>query len=190
MSCLDFEKLIALDIEGDLPERKAAKLVEHMKACGNCREFAGKLQASQALLKGLAQEPLDEAVLREVRQRVLRGIATQTQPHRFPAWRFALGAVLVAIVIFAAVTLWRPRGHGVSKSIRETPMQSPMAAVRPAPTAPEHPRAGTGRAIHVLRRRKEPRGSLTASFKPAQAAQLTVKLVTDDPNVVIYWLVD
>jgi anti-sigma factor RsiW len=190
MSCLDFEKLIALDAEGDLPERKAGKLVKHLKACRNCREFAGKLQASQAMLKSLAQEPVDETVLWQVRQRVLRGIAAELEPHRFPAWRFALGAVLVATVILAAVTLWRPRGQGVSKSIRETPMQSPLAAVRPALTAPEHPRTGTGRAIHVLRRRKESQGSLTASLKPVQVAQLTVKLVTDDPNVVIYWLVD
>jgi anti-sigma factor RsiW len=187
---LDFEKLIALDVEGDLPERKAAKLVKHLKACRNCREFGEKLQASQAVLKSLAQEPVEDAVLREVRQRVLGGIATEAEPHRLPAWRFALGAALVATLIFAAITLWRPRGHGVSKSIREVSKQPRMAAVRPAPTAPEYPRARTEKAKHVLRLRKQPRGSLTPSVKPPQAAQLTVKLVTDDPDVVIYWLVD
>jgi len=223
MSCLDFEKLIALDVEGDLPERKAAKLGQHLKACRNCQAFAERLQASQALVKSLAQEPADEAMLEEVRQRVLRGIAAESEPHRFQAWRFALGAVLVATVIFAAVTLWRPRGPlhvarasrpqsrerlaptaprrgqdalatageaAALRPVRETSKQAPTQAVRPAPTAPEYSRTGTDRASLVFRSRKQPRGSLTASVKPPQPAQLTVKLVTDDPNVVIYWLLD
>jgi anti-sigma factor RsiW len=190
MSCLDFEKLIALDVEGDLPERKAAKLGKHLKACRNCQEFAEKLQASQALLKSLAQESPDMAVLQEVRQRVLDGIASGAEPHRFPAWRFALGAGLAAIAIFAAATLWRPRGHGVSESLGEISKQSPAEAVRPAPTASEHPRVRTEKAKHVLRQRKQSQGSLSASVKLRQGEQLTVKLVTDDPNVVIYWLVD
>jgi predicted anti-sigma-YlaC factor YlaD len=187
---LDFEKLIALDVEGDLPERKAAKLGEHLKACRNCREFAEKLQASQAVLKSLAQEAMDEAMLREVRRRVLGGIATEAAPHRFLAWRFALGAALVATVILAAITLWRPRGHGVSESTREVSKQPRMVAVQPAPTAPEHPRVRTEKAKRVLQRRKQPQGPLAASVSPPPAGQLRIKLVTDDPNVVIYWLVD
>jgi len=190
MKCLDFEKMIALDVEGDLPERKAAKLVKHLKACRNCREFAEKLQASQALLKSLAQEPVDEGALREVRQHVLSAIATEAEPHRFPAWRFALGAALVAAVIFAATALWRSRGHGVTESVGGVSKQPHMAAVRPAPTTTESPRVRTEKAKHVLRQRKRSQGPLTASVKPARPEQLTVKLVTDDPNVVIYWLVD
>jgi anti-sigma factor RsiW len=187
---LDFEKLIALDVEGDLPERKAAKLGEHLKVCPNCREFAEKLQASQAVLKSLAQEPMDEAMLREVRRRVLGGIAPEGAPHRFLAWRFALGAVFVATAIFATATLWRLRGHGVSEGTREISKQPRMAAVRAAPTVSEHPQARTEKVKHVLRQRKRSQAPLIASGKPPQVAQLTVKLVTDDPNVVIYWLVD
>jgi anti-sigma factor RsiW len=187
---LDFEKLIALDVEGDLPERKAAKLGEHLKACRNCREFAEKLQASQALLKSLAQEPVEDAVLREVRQRVLDEIATEVEPDRFPAWRFALGAALVASVILAAITLWRLRGHGVSESTREVSKQPRMAAVRPAANSSEYARVRTEKVKHVLRQRKRSQAPLIASVKPPQSEQLTVKLVTDDPNVVIYWLVD
>ena len=190
MKCLDFEKLIALDVEGDLPERKAAKLVEHLKACRNCREFAEKLQTSQALLKSLAQEPVDEAALRELRQHVLSAIATEAEQHRFPAWRFALGAALVATVMLAAVTLWRLRGHGVSESVGGVSKQPRMAALGPAPSTTENPRVRTERVKHVLRQRKRSQGPLTASMKPPRPEQLTVKLVTDDPNVVIYWLVD
>jgi len=189
MTCADFEKLIALDIEGDLPQRKAARLGEHLETCLTCQEFREKLQASQALLKSLAQEAADEAALREVRQRVLDEIPSEAAPHRFPAWRFALAAALLAAAIFAAVTLWRPRGHGVSKSIETTRQAAPEAG-RPAPTASEYAQARTENAKHVLRQRKPLGGSLAASVKPPQAEQLTVKLVTDDPNVVIYWLVD
>lgn len=190
MTCLDFEKLVALYVEGDLPERKAAKLGEHLKACRNCQEFAEKLQASQALLKSLGQESVDEAVLQEVRQRVLDRIATDAAPHRFPAWRFALGAALVATAIFAAARLWRPGGPMHVARVREISKQAPTEAVCPAPNATEHPRVRTEKAKQVLRPRKHSQGSLAARVKPPQVEQLTVKLVTDDPNVVIYWLVD
>jgi len=230
MTCLDFEKLIALDVEGDLPERKAAKLREHLKACRNCQEFAEKLQASQAVLKSLAQESADEAVLQEVRQRVLNGIATGAEPHHVRTWQFALGAALAATAIFAAVNLWHPSGprhvarasrplsrvrpapatnDGQSlpraergdarasagetpalRRVRETSQQASTEAMRSAPTVPEHARARTERAKQVLRERRGFRGPLSANLKPPEREPLTVQLVSDDPNVVIYWLVD
>jgi hypothetical protein len=230
MTCLDFEKLIALDAEGDLPERKAAKLGEHLKACRNCQEFAEKLQATQALLKSLAQESADEAVFEDVRQRVLDGIATDSDPHHFRAWQFALGAALAAMAIFAAVNLWHPSGHEhvsrasrplsqerpatarsggqslpraerrdarattgetpAQRRVRETSPQASTQAMSSAPTVPGHARARTESARQVLRERKESQGSLSASLKPRGRQPLTVMLVSDDPNVVIYWLVD
>jgi hypothetical protein len=230
MTCLDFEKLIALDAEGDLPERKAAKLGEHLRACRDCQEFTARLQASQALLKSLAQESADEAVLQEVRQRVLAGIATAAEPHYVRAWQFALGAALAAMAMFAAVNLWHPSGpryvaresrppsrerpapartggqslpraeRGDTRAtagetlalqrVRETSQHASTEAMSSAPTVPEHARAQTERAKQVLRERKEFQGSLSASVKPRAREPLTVMLVSDNPNVVIYWLVD
>jgi len=189
MNCPDFEKLIALYVEDDLPERKAADLEAHLKACRSCQEFAEKLQASQSLLKSLGQESVDEAALQEVRRRVLDGIASGAEPPRFPAWRLALGAALAAAAIFAAVTLWRPRAPE-QRRVWEISEQAPAQAVPSISTASEHARVRTEKAKHALRQRRQSQGSLTASVHPPQLEQLTVKLITDDPNVVIYWLVD
>jgi len=88
------------------------------------------------------------------------------------------------------VTLWPPKGQRVPEGTREVSKQTPKEMLRPASTAPESSRARTEKVKHALRLRRQSQGSLTASSKPPQAAQLTVKLVTDNPNVVIYWLVD
>jgi len=221
MNCLDFEKLIALDIEGDLPELKAEKLGAHLKACRNCREFKDELRASQAMLKSLAEESAEEAVLEEVRGRVLEGIAAEAKPPRFLAWRFAVGAALVTTAIVAAVTLWRPRTPLQVARISQPPMQEhpdvgtrqrgqdggATASETPAPQrggekqaspevtraaskASERPPARTEKAEHVVRRQKQSQAPLAAHLEPPQPEPLTVKFMTDDPNVVIYWQVD
>ncbi|HXX23867.1 MAG TPA: zf-HC2 domain-containing protein [Terriglobia bacterium] len=199
MSCLDFEKLIALDIEGDLPEPKSAKLGAHLRACGDCREFKGKLLVSQTLLKSLAQESVEEAVLAEVRERVLEGIVAEAKPARFLAWRFALAAALVTAAIVAAVTLWRPRAPShVARASRPpsvervavgTTQRGQDARVTAGETpALGYPKIPTAKSKSELRQRKPSGSTLAARLKPPE--ELVVKLLTDDPNVVIYWVVD
>ena len=190
MTCGDFEKLIALDVEGDLPSQKTGSLTEHLWACGHCREFAAGLQASQAMLKELQDDAPDEATLREVRRGILNRLPAEPAPSLFASWRFALGAGLVAILILAIIVLRHPSGtpapHASGK--KEAPMT--LEAVRQPPTAPlltpaqslEHPRA---------ERRKRPLTVSQHGNLPWQHHEpLTVKLITDNPNVVIYWQVD
>lgn len=188
MKCPDFEKLIALDLEGDLPQRKGKAVAEHLKGCRPCQEFTEKLKESQTLLKSLAQESVDDGVLQELRQSVLKGLPTKEERQRFPVWRYALGAGVTAIMVLAAITLWHPSNDRVADVSRAIPNQTATEAVEQqtltlAPRSSVRARKGKSN----LHRRKYFNSSLTASERPQQ---LTIKLVTDDPNVVIYWLVD
>ena len=188
MKCPDFEKLIALDLEGDLKQRKGRAVAEHLKTCGPCHEFAEDLKASQALLKSLAQESVDDMAFEEVRQRILSGLPSEKQRQGFSVGRYVLGAAVTAIVVLAAIALRRPSNQRVADITHATADQSATEAVaqQPPTLAPRSSvRATSGKS--PLRRRKHLNSSLTASERPQQ---LTIKLVTDDPNVVIYWLVD
>lgn len=188
MKCLDFEKLIALDLEGDLTQRKGRAVAEHVKACGPCHEFVEDLKASQALLKSLAQESVDDMAFEEVRQRILSSLPTEEQRQGFSVWRYALAAAVTAVMVLAAIALRRPSNERVADITHATADQSATEAVAQQPRAvvPRSSVRGTN-GKSPLRRRKHLHSSLTASERPQQ---LTIKLVTDDPNVVIYWLVD
>ncbi len=195
MNCAGFEKLIALHVEGDLPERKGRAVVEHLKICQHCQEFAEKLKASQALLKSLAQESVDDAVLEELRERIVNRLGTTTERQRFPVWRYAVGAGLTALVVLAAITIRHPSKDRVAEVRRVTSQQLATEAVGQAPTLARSSSVRATKGKRAVHRREHFQGSLRAGTKQQQSkqqqsVQLTVKLVTDDPNVVVYWLVE
>jgi anti-sigma factor RsiW len=190
MNCLDFEKLIALHVEGDLPERKGRAVAEHLKICEHCQEFAERLKASQGLLKSLAEESVDDAVLQELRGRVLSGLGTETERQRFPLWRYAVGAALAVLVVLAAITIRHPSKDRLAEVPRVTSPPSATLARGETPALARSSSLRVAKGKGVVRRRAHFRGSLPEGAKPQPSVQLTVKLVTDDPNVVVYWVVD
>ncbi len=108
MNCADFERLIALDAEGDLPKQMAASVTAHLRTCRQCQEFAAKLETSQSLLKELGQEAPDEATLQQVRRGILNRLPNEPAAKSFPVWRWAFAAALVAMLIFTILVLRRP----------------------------------------------------------------------------------
>jgi hypothetical protein len=136
---------------------------EHLAVCPLCRQFAGELRASQAALKDLREEAIDPALLDAVRARVLSRIAA---PRRAPWWWLAAPAAACALVLLA-VTL------GPVPDIAPPP----RAAVR-IPAAPEAPQ--------IVWAKPRPRAEYASVPKQA----LLIKILTDDPNVVIYCIVD
>lgn len=224
-NCAGFERLIALDVEGDLPGPKSRAVAEHLLACHSCQQFAERLKISQALLKELGQEPVDEPLLQEVRRRVRNRLASETQPRGFPVWRFALGAGLVAALILAVLTLRHHSPETVTQIVAKAPTPANAAlpshaskgetrnskivarSTKPARAArdlaantrervrstvisPAPSVAGTLKSAQVLPARMFSSGSLSASADAHHPQPLTIKLLTDNPNVVIYWLVD
>lgn len=170
MNCRKWEEEIALYAGGDLPDARMADVERHLAECAGCRALAEELRAGQTILAELGAEALDDAMVALVRQRVMARVA---EPRRAPVyWRWALVAALVAV----AILVW-PRHH-------RTAAPQIVASVHSVPAlAGGAPAAGHGPAprLHTRQRHHAPIG-------PREP--LLVQLVTRDPNIVIYWIVD
>jgi len=170
MSCQSFEPMIALYVEGDLPEQDVPRVEEHVATCADCRNLLEDFEASQAALKKLGAEAVDGALLTAVRAGVLAGIDNRRR-LRWP-WVAAATAALALLALFLA------------PSRRPAPEPRPVA-IAPAPPQVE---AAVGGAGPPVRSRRPRRRAVTA--RPPAPQQLVVKMLTDDPDIVIIWLVD
>jgi hypothetical protein len=165
MNCRQWEERIALG-EGD-PE-----VERHLESCVACREFAMDLQQSLRLLWKAHQESLTDAPMAAVRARVLDRV--QSRRLWWPVW---VGGVATAVVLLA---LWVAPGTRVPQ---RNPRPAPSIAVAPVPNQPSvASRPEPKRVARAHRVRKPP--------PPPATETLVVKLITDDPDVVIYWIVD
>jgi anti-sigma factor RsiW len=197
MTCERFEPLLALHVEGDLPEGEAAALEAHLSTCGTCRAFADAVRDSQQALKDLAEERLDPAALAAVRSSVRqaldggRGVPMRRLP---PAWAVAAAAVVALVAILLG---WRSAGVH-TPPVAERPVVPPAPSATPAvgspPSAPRVAAADTesprprGRAPRGVKDPPQDRRPLPVAA--TAESTLLLKLVTSDPDIVIYWLVD
>jgi anti-sigma factor RsiW len=170
VNCSQWERQLALLVEGDIGEREAREVEVHLAACSACREFVAELRESQAALRELGGEEVDGVALAAVRHRVLAQVESRTSAWRFVRRWWHAVPVGVAAAVMMAVVLW-PRVPEV---------EPPPALAVWTPPAPEVVRSA---APPVMRRVPE--------IKAAVAAEpLLVKFFTDDPDVVIYWIID
>ncbi len=171
MTCREYEPLIALYVEGDLNDREVER---HLSECSDCRELLEDLQASQAALKELAT--VDAAFLSAVRS----GVLAKIEHRRRAAWPLAAAFAVAAALIAAVLTVPRqpaliskaPNG-GADPLVRGRPPGRPSVIAQAAPK-PKRSRPGG---------RLRTRGS-------APPEPLVVKMLTDDPDIVIIWLVE
>jgi hypothetical protein len=128
MSCRVSETTLALYVEGDLADREARVLGEHLAGCEHCRARVVDLTASQRQLKSLKESPLDAALVEQLHAAVMEAVSGG-KPRRegVPPWRWALAASLVALVV-AGSLLWR--------ATPSPPVVPPRVAPTPAPTSP------------------------------------------------------
>ena len=164
MTCSDWEFEIASESDG--PE-----LADHLKECVCCREFAQEMASNRAALASL---PVDAAALDAVRSRVLDELMRRRR-RAIPAWTAAACLAVLGI----AATVWMMRG----------PVAPPPAVTAKAP--PVASPAPQVVPIHSVQRprRAHPRRLVARRVEPP-SEPLVVKMLTDDPNVVIVWLVD
>jgi len=169
MNCSDWEREIA-------SESGAAGLEAHLQQCARCREFAREIEANRAAMQQLTVHP---AAFAAVRRRVLDDI--QSRRRRAIWWQVpAAAAILVACGVILSVIFLQPRTKpGIAKP--------PVVAVRTPPQV-------TAPARNVARspRRPRPRAHVVPARMAVHARQesLTVKMLTNDPDVIIIWLVD
>lgn len=166
MNCLGWEERLALHAQGDLPPREAAAAEQHLLACAACRHFFESVQQSLGLLHEAHAEPLAPADYAALRARVL----AELDRRRKPLWRWAWIPALAAALLL--VLFWTGR---------HPPVPPPQLAVTPPPappiSLPELPPAP--KPVARVHRRKP---------SPPPAEPLLVRLVTDNPDVVIYWI--
>ena len=176
MSCSKFETDIALYAGGDLPAGRIARIESHLVECAGCRALAAELRAGRALLGELRDDPLEDAMLAAVRRNVLRQLWGRPSAcgglSGRPYWKLALAAALVLAVVLA----W-PR-HPPAKEVLVPRGAAPRAAAA-SHAAP---------SVVPVARRVRRRHRTTPAAQPGPP--LLVQFVTDDPNIVIYWLVD
>lgn len=126
MTCAQYERDLALAVEGDLEERQQARLEQHLRQCARCRDFLQGLKESQRKLKVLAAEPLEDAALAAVRTRVVAALhESARRPVVVPGWGWTLAASLAVSALGLAMVV-----------SRTTPRASRQTAGLPSPSAP------------------------------------------------------
>ena len=178
MNCSDLEERIALHAGGDLPPAEAAEVERHLRECAGCQVLASGLQQSLAWLKEEHDEPLAEAHFSAVRARVVAELENQRRPLWRRAWGYGLAAVaVVALLVMLALRPGRTPVVAVRTNRSLTVAALSPPAVRDTVSPPPTPHRRVAR--RVVKREPAP-----------QPEPLIVKLQTDDPNVVIYWIAD
>jgi hypothetical protein len=160
MNCSDWQMRIATEEAGPEVER-------HLAECGECRAFVSDLAA---IADGMRAMDADAAAYAVVRARVMEAV----RPRRRFVWLYAAAAGLATACL---ALIW------ITAPLR-APAPPPPAAVvyRIAPPEWKPPVAvipAKRRVVHRPFRTQPPAEQLTA-----------IKLLTDDPNVVIIWLLD
>jgi anti-sigma factor RsiW len=191
------ENVLALYVEGDVPKMSAV-IERHIHECAACSLRVAEFQESQYLFKSLGEDTVSSAALASVRTQVVDEVRRRDKgsllsvwlgrlaPAGFP-WRYALASLPIVFAVSGVV--WRSRvpeqrpQRGVPvAATAPVEISRPAVAVTTAPAAPHHPR----HAKRVAPPKPKP---VTARVEE-ETRQIVMKIVTDDPNIIIYWLLD
>ena len=157
-----------IELFEDTPGRDA---LIHVRECEGCRALAREIRANAEALAALRGEEL-----------VARPFA---QPRRFRPWIWGLAAAAAL-----ALGIWLPRA--LERQVVVTPEVIPVVAeVQVEPPTPEPTIAKRTQAVRrtASRNKARPRPAVVLPVEePVQP--LMVKMLTSDPDVVIYWLID
>ena len=128
-------------------------------------------QELDLVLRSMRDEELPEAALRQVRECVQASIRERRQPRVHPVWLWAAAAM--AALLFALAPQLRFRNEQLV--VRATAPPPPEFAWQAAP------RAVAPRLLNSGGSRVQVR------HQPIEEATEFMRIVTDDPNVVILW---
>jgi hypothetical protein len=144
------------------------------------------------LLREAHREAIPEAHFAAVRARVLSQLAAERRPWWRGVWAYGFAAAAVAAMLLAAFvgrTPWSAR----------VPLDPPFAQPNQRSAIPERPTGASAadqgvrptlnaaQSVEVTHRRHIAPAPYRVVGPPAPQ-HLVVKLVTNDPNVVIYWI--
>jgi len=153
-----------IELFDDAPGRDA---LLHVAECEGCRELAREIRANAEALAALRGEELAARPF--------------VQPRRFQPWVWGLAAA-------AALALGIALPRMLDRQVVEVPVITPPiqdAQVEPPAAVPEIKKRT--QAVRRAKARPMPQEVLPVE-EPAQP--MLVKILTPDPDVVIYWLID
>jgi hypothetical protein len=179
MNCQEWEERIALYAAGDAGAGEAGETERHIAGCAGCQAFWRELQQSLEWLREAHREPIAPAHYAAVRARVMARMKSGHAPWWKQVWVYGVG--IAAVVVAALMML--PRPHAQSPQVA---MVMP-AAVERTTDAGQGAGSRPGGLPHQAVGR---RGALRARPPHRQAETILVKLETDNPDVVIYWIAE
>jgi anti-sigma factor RsiW len=178
MNCKDWEERIAMSASGDLSPEPRAEVERHLAECGECRGFAQGIEDSLALLRSAHEEAIAAGHYAAVRARVQDRMARE----RRSAWRRWVWAPAFVAAGLALVGVFLTKRPGERPKVYVAEVRPRVAQEVPVrPVEPVTPRA--------VQRRPRIRRRVAPEPQPP-VEPLVIKLITDDPNVVIYWFAD
>jgi predicted anti-sigma-YlaC factor YlaD len=185
MHCKDWEERVALHVGGDLAAAHtadAAGVERHLAECAGCRMFWAGIKESLEMLQGAHAEAAAPGIYTAVRGRVLGHLQAELEAgeaRRRVWWRrgWVLGLAAAVAVMVVLLASWPgPKVEMLRSRV--------VAMIPPAPPAQALRAVPAGSLPH--KRRVVAAGPVE---KPPRQP-LMVRLVTDDPNVIIYWIAD
>jgi hypothetical protein len=189
MNCVDWEERIALYAGGDLAPAEAPPVERHVAECTACRVLLSGLRESLSLVREAHGEPVDAAHFAAVRARVLAELEDGPARRWRLGWVYAMAAAAAVLLVFA----W-PRQ--AKKSVALAPVPAAKFAgsgagtvVRGGPPGPALRHSRVLREAHARGPGSPLRTKGPAPPNPDHPGEpMVVKLLTSDPDVVIYWI--
>jgi hypothetical protein len=138
------------------------------------------------LLREAHREAIREAHFAAVRARVLSQLAAERRPWRRGIWACGFAATVAAAILLAAFVGRTPWTARVPLDPLLARLNQPRAERPTGASAADQGVHPTVNATHIRRRHTQlPPYHVVG---PPAPQHLVVKLVTNDPNVVIYWI--
>ncbi len=200
MNCVRWQRLVALYVGDDLDRSRTAKVELHIAACPSCRDLEHDLRQDRLRLLDLDAAAMNGFELGSVRGAVMAKIENRQKRSPVISQPRLLSALAMAVVVIAlALVMRRSSGPDAPHTVsREIPSPSPGLATVPEPQdaplpqpTPDSVRSVPNSADTRLARVETlPAGRSTSSPPSVPAEPMTIKILTDDPEVVIYWIVD
>jgi hypothetical protein len=135
------------------------------------------------LLREAHREAIPEAHFAAVRARVLAELSAERRPWWRGIWAYGFAAAALAAMLLAVLVGRTPWSARVPLDPHLAPSHQPRAIL-------ERP-TGASAADQGVRPTKTRHRRHTAAYRvvgPPDPRPLVVKLITDDPNIVIYWI--
>jgi anti-sigma factor RsiW len=203
------ENALALYVESDLPAREMERIRLHLEQCPTCQAVVSELCETQSELKALRQDMAPASAHASVREHVMKQIAHTSalgwsvRLERMLCgirWRYAVSCV--ALLGIVGAILWQLHPFEQPERVAVVNPSSPRAGVsqreRTSVNAPSIP--APTKVVRKLRKQAAAQPKIPLATQPERVVPdekntdsprpVMVKLMTDDPGVVIYWIVD